>query len=252
MFQKKIDYAYDSAIYCSLNAFTDTTEDMEYDNWSSSDISHQNPWYLMQENLNMLSVSESFYDILNDYNDPRLELFFTQTSEGYKPAPAGNPAEDPLGNKYSKMSPLVIFADAPITLISYEEVLYILSEAYLKTGNPNYANFYFEKAVDLNLDKWGVDPLSTGRISFKNNDEAFPSQENLMSSHIQRQKYISLWPYQSVEIYAERRRVAGGMQWNNSKGLIYRFPYPQSELSTNKENVPSTDSASIWIPVLVG
>jgi hypothetical protein len=239
--------AYQNAIDAAAKGFLSTNDDMTFSEWGgTADISHQNPWYREQVERGMLSISQTFYDQLNDYGDPRKSIFFTTVGGVYNPAPSGNALEDQNKNIYSRIGGEILYPTAPIPLMTYEELLFVEAEANLALGKTNVANFKYEKAVDVALDKYGIPPTNPDRDRFRKNTSMFPSQESLSLWHISVQKNIALFPFQSVEAYAHQRRT-GYPQLQTSLAQIKRFPYPQSERSANPENMPETWYGSpVW------
>jgi hypothetical protein len=69
---------------------------------------------------------------------------------------------------------------------------------------------------------------------------------DLTTGMIHTQKYLHLWPYGSVEAYAEWRRT-GYPTLTNPFDVPRRFPYPQNEISGNAENVPDVTAYNgVW------
>ena len=91
----------------------------------------------------------------------------------------------------------------------------------------------------------GVDPADAD--AYKAQAEVLPADASgLNLDMIYGQKYIHLWPYGSVEAFAEWRRT-GFPSMNNNFDVPRRFPYPQNEISGNAENVPDVTAYNgVW------
>lgn len=232
--------AYQQAIDAAANGFSDANEELIFDQWGgASDINHQNPWYRESVERGMLAISQTFYTLLDQYDDPRKTIFFSTVAGTYKPAPNGQAEEDQSKSKYSRIAPDLLYPSSPIPLITYEELLFIEAEANLALGKSNVANFKFEKAVDVALDKHKIAPTQAERDAFRKNATMFPGQESLSLWHISVQKYIALFPFQSVEAFAHQRRT-GTPALLTPLAHVKRFPYPQSEYAANPDHVPDT------------
>ncbi len=83
--------------------------------------------------------------------------------------------------------------------------------------------------------------------AYKAQPEVLPADASgLTMDMIYTQKYIHLWPYGSVEAFAEWRRT-GYPSLTNPFEAPRRFPYPQNEISGNAENVPDVTAYNgVW------
>jgi hypothetical protein len=243
----------DSALNCIKKAFTSSDDDMIFDAWSGTDeIAHQNPWYGMTaKSPRPLSVSETFYDLLNNSGDPRKILFFTTAGtslfDPYNPAPNGAADLDASGTKYSKITTEVVDANTPLPLMTYIELLFIKAEASLRVGEYNVAFAAYQDAVLAALEQYGIsqtDAFSSPSF-YLNVLDIEPG--NLTLQDIITQKYIALWPFQSIESYNDWRRT-GFPSLNNALGNPpLRMPYPQNEIANNGANVPDVNTSDgVW------
>ncbi len=231
-----------NAIACMAKAFGSSDDNLTFTKWSGTDDpDHQNPWYRERIELGRFSLSKTMYDILNVNTDPRLSIFYT----GIKAAPNGTAQEDNTGTIYSKTSDNIIYPNAPLPMLTFAELKFIEAECYLRIGNSNMANYCYQLAVDTALAMYNIkaNPFTTPDFYNKVLKKE-PSDMNL--NLIITQKYIALFPYQSVEAFADWRRT-GIPTMNNPLGQIRRFPYPQSEISANGANLPVTLTTNgVW------
>ena len=234
------------ALVAAVNGFASSEDDFTFDNWAN-DLGHENTWFQEENERRHHSLSVTFYDILDGINDPRIPLFITQVNGEYVPAQNGTSEEDQAGTIYSKISENVIHATAPLPIMTYAELKFIEAECHLRKAAPDAsaALTAYEEGLDAALAQAGVD--STAVEAYKAQPEVFPADAaSLTTEMIYTQKYIHLWPYGSVEAFAEWRRT-GYPTLTNPFEAPRRFPYPQNEISGNAENVPTvTPYNGVW------
>ena len=85
------------------------------------------------------AISETFYDILDGLNDPRIPLFITQVNGEYVPAPNGTSEEDQAGTIYSRITGNVLNATSPLPIMTYAELKFIEAECHLRKAAPDAA-----------------------------------------------------------------------------------------------------------------
>lgn len=253
--ERKPDSSAIKALACLQHAFQSPEDDMTFAQWSGSeDLAHQNPWFeLAGRQPRKLSISRTFYDLLEVTNDPRKEVFCTSThyenfQKAYTPALNGDAELDASGTKYSKITSAVLQPTTPIPLLSYVELLFIKAECHLRLHHYDLAFAAYQKAVLKDMEAEGItqEELVQNK-TFYNQVLAVPPEDLTLEAVIT-QKYIALWPFQSLEVYNDWRRT-GIPELNNPLGKPpLRFPYPQNERSTNNANVPdvSLDEGVWW------
>ncbi len=234
------------ALEAAANGFASPDDDFTFDNWAN-DLGHENTWYQEENERRHHAVSVTFYGLLESLNDPRIPLFITQVNGEYVPAPNGTSAEDQAGTIYSRITNNVIYATAPLPIMTYAELKFVEAECHLRKASPDAsaALAAYVEGLDAALEQAGVETADAD--AYKNQPEVVPSDASgLTLEMIYAQKYIHLWPYGAVEAYAEWRRT-GFPQMNNPFETPRRFPYPQNEISGNAENVPSvTPYNGVW------
>jgi len=234
------------ALAAAANGFTSVEEDFTFDNFAN-DLGHENTWFQEEAERKHHAVSETFFNILDEVNDPRIPLFVTQVNGEYVPAPNGTAQQDQPGTVYSRMSANVIYATAPLPIMTFAELKFIEAECHLRKASPDAdaALAAYTEGLDAALFQAGVDTADAD--AYKAQPEVVPADASgLTLEMIYRQKYIHLWPYGAVEAYAEWRRT-GYPTMNNPFDTPRRFPYPQNEISGNAENVPSvTPYNGVW------
>ena len=160
---------------------------------------------------------------LNFGVDPRIEKYFASKGTdkwtiysgytideseaidtlSYVGMPYGMQEGDEAANQYkggeavSLFSQEVLKATAPIVLMDYSEVCFILSEIR------NWDNALYQKAVEASLDRWGVRACRRASYTITNISSLTEEEKK---EHVLTQKYISLY-MNPDEAWAEYRRT---------------------------------------------
>jgi hypothetical protein len=234
------------ALAAAANGFASSEDDFTFNNWAD-DLGHENTWYQEENERRHHAISVTFYELLESLNDPRIPLFITQVNGEYVPAPNGTSEEDQAGTIYSRITDNVIFATAPLPIMTYAELKFIEAECHLRKSSPDPSSALsaYVEGLDAALEQAGVEAADAD--TYKSQAEVVPSDASgLTLEMIYAQKYIHLWPYGAVEAFAEWRRT-GFPEMNNPFDTPRRFPYPQNEISGNAENVPDvTPYNGVW------
>lgn len=245
-----------TALDALQNGFTSNSDDADFQYFSTA--GQENPWYQFVidgkwDTRDQLSAH--YVSLLQSLNDPRLSIqarpvgavdaeglvegFDTSNPQyqGHQNGEEGVGAVDisSIGAFYSS-------ADAPLNWISYAEAKFIEAEATLITSGAATAQPVYEEAITASMDKLGVDEADA---------EAYiTSLPTLMAAgdafqEIIRQKYIA--NFLNFEAYNDWRRTGYPViepitnQVQTPSGIIpLRFPYPDSELQNNGDNVTAT------------
>lgn len=234
------------ALAAAAMGFASVEDDFTFDNWAD-DLGHENTWFQEENERRHHSISVTFYDVLDAINDPRIPIFFTQVNGEYVPGQNGTSEEDQAGTIYSKISENVLTATTPLPIMTYAELKYIEAECHLRKSAPDAeaALTAYTEGLDAALAQAGVEEADAD--AYKAQPEVMPADASgLTMDMIYTQKYIHLWPFGSVEAYAEWRRT-GYPTLTNPFETPRRFPYPQNEISGNGDNVPDvTPYNGVW------
>ncbi|WBO83150.1 SusD/RagB family nutrient-binding outer membrane lipoprotein [Hymenobacter yonginensis] len=248
-----------AAVLAALpNAFASSADNLSFTKYTSTAIG-ENPWFQEENDRSHFAVSTTFFNILRNTtaatdanpadNDPRIPFLIDPVGRvataARVGAPNGTAINDQGRTRYSRASVNLVNATAVQPMLTYSELKFIEAEARLRTGDRTGAYAAYVTAVNADLSiKGGTDFLSTSTsatsLEFRN--RVFVGATNLTLRDIITQKYISFFVYQSIEAYNDYRRT-GFPTLNNPRNSVFfprRFPYPQSELDTNAENVPTT------------
>jgi hypothetical protein len=228
------------------NAFQSVDGDLTFTNFGTGST-EQHPWFQEAADRGHHAFSQSMFDAMDPVDDPRLSLFAVERDGEIVPAPNGEAAQDQFAASiYSGLSDNVVYATAPQQLMTYGELLFLKAEAHLRLDDPASAHDAYERAVRTSLGYHGIDGAEAD--AFLAQEEVLPAAPaDLDLEHIITQKWISHFPFQSVEAYTDFRRT-GYPELTNPVGPIpNRFPYPQVEIDNNVENIPDVNlNTPVW------
>lgn len=189
-------------------------------------------------------MASTFIDMLNTVSDPRLPFYADlDGGGGYSGSVPGS--ED---DNVSDLGDYNDSPDAPVIFSSYVEMKFIEAECYMQQTAPDTdaAAAAYKVAVAASLsdvtDGANNSAWLTANIDIE--DGTTITLEKIIT-----QKYIAM--YSTVVPYDDFRRtgyptltpVAG------AGAIPVRFPYPQSEIAYNKDNVPTVTDLTVplWI-----
>lgn len=237
---------HEEALAALANGFSEG-EGFIFDNYTTNP-NNQNPWFRQEVERGHHAVSVTLYNLMSSVSDPRIALWFTKVQGIYNPAQNGTALADQSGLFYSRISTNVQYDVAPLPILTYDELKFIEAECHLRKSSPDRvaALAACTEAVDAALVRAGVSSAAIN--NYLAQESVIPADLNdLTLEHIIRQKYIALWPFGSIEAFSEWRRTGIPAMTNPLGNTPRRFPYPQSELSSNAENVPDvTIYNGVW------
>lgn len=134
---------------------------------------------------------------------------------------------------------------APIRLLTYAQVQFILAESAVILGTAGTANTYYQAGITANMQKIGMTATEISAYFTANPTvvtlSGTPEQQR---QQIITQKYIS-WIGNGIEAYNDYRRtgypvltLVNNAAGDNPNVIPTRFPYTQTELSSNP-NAPN-------------
>ena len=146
--------------------------------------------------------------------------------------------------------------DAPIRLITFSQVNFILAESALVLGTAGSANTYYQAGITANMQKVGMTPLEiTDYFTTNPTVVTLAGTPAQMREQIITQKYISLIG-NGVEAYNDYRRTGYPVltlplnaSGDNPNVIPTRLPYTPAELSRNPNAPnprPKTDVKVWW------
>ncbi|NOZ47400.1 MAG: SusD/RagB family nutrient-binding outer membrane lipoprotein [Chlorobi bacterium] len=201
------------------------------------------PWFAAYSTTSDAWMAKPLIDAMLSYSDPRIEYYTDSLSDGtYEGIVVG----DALTKLYSKPDDNFIKnQEGSVYLMKYCEVEFIKAEA-AKRGfvSSITAKDAYEAAITASCDEFGIPAADiTNYLAVAGvvwNDDV---------DQIYTQKWIALFR-QSWEAWAEIRRTdvpvlgpASNSNYSGHNRPPFRFPYPESEVTLNTENIPSNVNA---------
>ncbi|HHH53343.1 MAG TPA: RagB/SusD family nutrient uptake outer membrane protein [Bacteroidetes bacterium] len=138
--------------------------------------------------------------------------------------------------------------DAPVAFVQYTEALFIKAEAQYRMGSEDNAKATLKEAIRSSLTKYGVMDGADSWLATMDSAIDSASGEGLLEM-IMTEKYKHM--YLQTEAFVDLRRT-GYPKLTPTAGdkLPSHYPYPTSETSYNKDNVPdvSVFTKMWWMP----
>ncbi|WP_224997842.1 SusD/RagB family nutrient-binding outer membrane lipoprotein [Cesiribacter sp. SM1] len=195
-----------NAIADAERSFTSNADDLAL----TYEEQNANPWFGFLGNATNKIMRPSSYlvDLLAGRSafaveDPRLTVYMTKT--GTAEADGITPGELIGSNAQANVdvtaSTWHASAEAPLEMITYAEMQFILAEAYYPTDKAAAYAAYL-RGIEASLSKVGVAPEDIA--AFMQSPEIAVGAENLTISDIMLQKYLAL--YLQIETWTDMRR----------------------------------------------
>lgn len=238
------------------NGFESNEDDADFQYFNVA--GEENPWYQFAidgkwDTRNQLS--SHYVSLLEDLDDPRLPIQARPAGavdgnglvEGFDPENPeyighDNGEEGQGASQVSSFGEYYSAPDASLNWISYAELKFLEAEATLIISGAVAAQPIYEDAISASMDKLGVDDADA---------TAYVSSLPLLAAsgdalqEIITQKYIA--NFLKLEPYNDWRRTGypeldpiTNEPRTPSEIIPVRFPYPDSELQNNAENVSAT------------
>lgn len=203
-------------------------------------IDEGNPWFRYKQSTfgDDTRMSATLVDLLVDSDDPRLPLYVAEDGDGnYTGADPGS-----QNSGVSDLGPLYGDPEGWFNYATYAEMQFLRAEAHWRLDQfADAANAYNEgvRASVIRVTGEEDDDFFAG---FADADADDMSGEDGLEQ-IMTQKYIAL--FLEPEIFTDWRRtgypeltVPQDAQFDE---IVRRWPYPQSELNTNEQNVRTAE-----------
>jgi len=184
---------------------------------------NQNPWYQFTviDRDGYIVQTGTMFDMMVAANDPRESIYRGDSASGYL------------------YLPFYGAATAELPFITEHEVLFILAEAQLASGDASGARASLEAAIQSNMDYLGVDAAASAAYI-----AALSATTDL--ELIMNEKYVAM--YTHVEAWTDWRRTGfpaiSAPADANLSAIPRRMPYPEGEYLYNSANVPMPLSAT--------
>ncbi len=225
---------YGKVIEYAEKSFASSSEQAQLNYNGSTMIS---PFQKFYNDRDYFGASESFYNKLDDRNDPRLDVYWKIHPKGDEFLLAPNGSPDQVQGMYAVSA--ITDATAPTYLLSYHELEFLKAEAYARDNNTPDAQTALEKAITAAFQKVNVGLTAEDAEEYFN-DEVLPKFNANALSEIMNQKYFAFFEEEALEVYHDYRRLkAMGnnfIQLSNPKNadrFPLRFTYGNSDVTTN-------------------
>ncbi len=216
-----------------------------------SNVGNRNPIFDFNNNLRTgdMMLSSRLLNLSRSLNDSiRLSKFFTKpaaTFLGFDNGSTSAPASVATRSKYNTYLTGTIGGEAPIRLLTFAQVNFILAESSLILSTTGSANTYYQAGITASMQKVGMTAAEIAAYFTAN-----PTVVTLtgttaqMRQQIITQKYIS-WIGNGIEAYNDYRRTGYPVlalplnsSGDNPSVIPTRLPYTPAELARNP-NAPN-------------
>lgn len=193
------------------------------------------PLYGYQRSRDDHGISATMVDTLKSLSDPRLAVYANPNAYGEYVGMPNGVLEDPQIDTISRIGTHFTQADAEAVVMSYAEVLLLQAEAAERRWISGDAATLYRNAITAAMQQLGI---------AQDEIDAYLAQPEVAYNglpSIGLQKWILLYG-NGPEAYAEWRRTGvpelmAGPDALNDGQIPVRFPYPQSEMALNGENL---------------
>ena len=234
----------------------------------ANSVNKQNPFYA-NYGFTPTGVKANTFNTGNDYfisllkstNDPRLTRLFSPNSSGvYVGATYGLAQGNPPGAQTSNVGPgLIKSSEQDQWIMPAFESMFFEAEAIARGWMPGNAQTAYEDAVRENFVWLGVPDAINAANSYLANT-AIAKWSNAGSTPLSQakfiavQKYIAMAGVDPLEAWSDIRRLnmltdKGYISVNPGKlsnSLPLRFPYPESEFTTNAGSVGAEGTINVF------
>jgi len=241
-----------AALTAIANGFQNATQSFLFAKYEPTLIA-ENPWYQFKFQRSHLAVSSTLFNLMDDRNDPRMEIWFSKLGDppAFNPAPPGE-ADRVQGGTYSES--LVTYnpdnipgsRTRPTPMMTYHELLFIRAEALHRTGGDFTAAL--QDALRASFEFHG---LTAAEADAYFAADVQPRLAANAFNEIMTQKYIAMFEHEASEAYHDYRRVRIPTLHNPANATIgfpERNQYGLSEESNNPDNFIEVDiyTQPVW------
>ena len=127
------------------------------ENWAtvhSTSSAEDNHWweFMVEQRSGYMSAGQYLVDLLEDNNDPRLEIYYSEDADG------GFSGSPPAlsGAAWSELGAAFGAPEASHAIISCAETQFIIAESQLRLGNPAAAQLALDAGIACQEARWGI------------------------------------------------------------------------------------------------
>ncbi|WP_162053765.1 SusD/RagB family nutrient-binding outer membrane lipoprotein [Pontibacter pamirensis] len=239
-----------NALDAAEQGFESAADNFTFNQYVASAIG-EHPWFQELNDRSHHAVSESFVETLLELNDPRLEAMVAIVPDSGRiiGAPNATQDNDQRSVLFSDVTTMVLNPTSPMPMMTYDELQFIMAEAYLRLGNTDEAYDAYQEGIRAAMLRQ-LDPNPSEEVisEYLSNPALPQSAGALTLENIIRQKWIAFFYFQPFEAYNDWRRT--GFPAFIDDHLIspppVRFPYPQDEIDANEAQVPDIRGNQIF------
>lgn len=232
------------------NSFASPAEGLIFSDYTDGST-NTNPFKNYEQFQKTYAASVTILEVIDQFsdtgynNDPRAVKWFNKIGGEIIGAPNGENATDQAHSIYSGISmENVLYGEAPLAILTYDEIKFIEAEANFRLGKLPEANSAYKEAVKAACARAG---LSTNEINaYTQQGGVFAVDENLTLDMIIKQKFLSFFMMQPIEAFNDYRRTGIPELYNKIDGIIKRLPYPDGELATNSNAPTNINNVTIY------
>lgn len=235
---------------------------LDYEVPFASNVGNRNPIFDFNNNLRTgdMMLSARLLALSRNLNDTvRLAKFFTKPTGNFVAFDNGAATAVPAlstRSKYNVYLTGAVGGEAPIRLITFSQVNFILAESALVLGTAGSANTYYQAGITASMQKVGMTAAEiTSYFATNPTVVTLTGAPAQMRQQIITQKYISFIG-NGIEAYNDYRRTGypvlalpNNPSGDNPNVIPTRFPYTPAELARNPNAPnprPKTDVKVWW------
>lgn len=194
---------------------------------------------------NEVRLSQTMFDILDGYNDPRLQVFANTNAHGEYVGLQNGQHPDSLRLNYNSVyrpdycniGEFFIRDDTPIYLLTAAETFFLKAEAAHRFNFSGNVQDYYEEGIRASMRQFEIDEETISEYLV--GPAAFDTENAL--EQIYTQRWIALYP-NGAEAWAMVRRTGHPQMqplvyhWPGNDEMPRRKPYPINERRYNQDN----------------
>jgi hypothetical protein len=239
-----------SALAAIQNSFASPAESLIFADYTDG-TTQTNPFKRYEQAQRTYAASLTILDVIDEFNDggrnndPRALKWFEKINGEIVGAPNGENSADQAHTVYSGISlQNVLYGEAPLPVLTYDELKFIDAEANFRLGNTPEANAAYQEAVIAACARQG---LTTEEINaYTSQGGVFTDDGELTLDMIIKQKFLSFFIMQPIEAFNDYRRTGIPELYNKADGILKRLPYPNGELATNSNAPDNINNVTIY------
>ncbi len=199
---------------------------------------------LVQSGRNDFVPANTLVDVMNDMEDPRRPIFFTEYEGAYSGGIYGSAN---AASGFSQIGDLLKEPDLPGILISLSEVEFLLAEAVERGYDVGgTAEDHYNAAIEASMDEWGVDAADAASY-LSGADVAYSTASGNWKQKIGVQKWIAMYnlPFEGWTAYRllDFTGIMNAPEGMSLSDIPTRFLYPIEEATLNGANYDAAASA---------